>query len=288
MQISTYGNIENEKVLLIHPMFTNSNFFEGIVEKLKDRYFLIVPTLSGHDKKSTYISLSQEEKEIDDFLKNRNISKIKMIVGFSLGGNIAFDYFCKNSDRIDKVVVDSAPLFKFPKFIKNHFFKKYLKCLRKVRSNKENAVEELNKCFHGMGESQKDIASIVTDESLKNLMESCYNISLSNLNEDQQRKITFVYGTKDIARMCIPRIKKYTKSDFVILDGFNHCEYFMKQPEEYIKRFIGIPKKIRQTRTINDEQGEKSISNCRYKNISSKNDNAIEYEEESKSKVKKL
>ena len=67
MEISTYGNIENEKVLLIHPMFTNSNFFEGIVEKLKDRYFLIVPTLSGHDKKSTYISLSQEEKEIDDF-----------------------------------------------------------------------------------------------------------------------------------------------------------------------------------------------------------------------------
>ena len=128
MKISTYGNIENEKILLIHPMFSDSNFFEGIIEKLKDRYFLIVPTLSGHDRKSTYISLSQEEKEIDDFLKNRNISKIKMLIGFSLGGNIAFDYFCKNSNRIDKVVVDSAPLFKFPKSIKNHFFKKYLKC----------------------------------------------------------------------------------------------------------------------------------------------------------------
>lgn len=50
----------------------------------------------------------------------------------------------------------------------------------------------------------------------------------------------------------------------------------MKQPEEYIKRFIGIPKNFRQTRTINEEQDEKSISNCRYKNISPKNDNAIE------------
>ena len=280
MQISTYGNIENEKILLIHPMFTNSNFFEGIAEKLKDRYFLIVPTLSGHDKKSTYISLSQEEKEIDDFLKSRDISKIKMIIGFSLGGNIAFDYFCKNSDRIDKVVVDSAPLFKFPKSIKNHFFKKYLKCLKKVRSNKENAVEELNKCFHGMGESQKDIASIVTDESLKNLIESCYNISLPNLSENQKRKITFVYGTQDIARLCIPRIKKYRKSKVVTLDGLNHCEYFMKQPEEYMTRFLGVPKKTKQTRIKNDEQNEKSSSNYKFKNISSKNDNSVEYEEE--------
>ena len=33
MKISIFGNIDdNKKVLLIHPMYTNSDFFEKIVE----------------------------------------------------------------------------------------------------------------------------------------------------------------------------------------------------------------------------------------------------------------
>ena len=80
-----------------------------------------------------------------------------------------------------------------------------------IKEHPENTVKELNKCFNGMGEVQQYVAPIVTIESLKNLLESCYNIETPKLENDSQRKITFVYGTNDIARLCLPRIKKYKK-----------------------------------------------------------------------------
>ena len=101
-----------------------------------------------------------------------------------------------------------------------------------------NTVKELNKCFNGMGEVQQYVAPIVTIESLKNLLESCYNIEAPKLENDSQRKITFVYGTNDIARLCLPRIKKYKNSEFIKIDSLGHCGYFREKTDEYIKKLI--------------------------------------------------
>ncbi len=238
MEIITYGNKNNEKILMLHPMFTNSKFFDFVVDKLVDQYYLIIPTYSGHYENSTYQSMEEEEKSIDKFLKENEIEQLKIVIGFSLGGNIAFDYFCKNQDKIEKVIIDSAPIFKLPKMIKKHFYKKYKKCLLNLKKNPDKVVQELNQSFDGMGEVQQYVAPIVTMESLKNLIESCYNINVPTLSVDSQKKLTFVYGKKDIARICLPRIKKYKNSTFVKLDSFSHCGYFMKNTEEYINKLI--------------------------------------------------
>ena len=182
--------------------------------------------------------MKDEEKTIDEFLKENNIDKLKAIIGFSLGGNIAFHYFCNNQDKVDQVIVDSAPIFKFPNIIKKYFYNRYKKCLLNIKEHPEDTVKELNKCFNGMGEVQQYVAPIVTIESLKNLLESCYNIEAPKLENDSQRKITFVYGTNDIARLCLPRIKKYKNSEFIQIESLGHCGYFRENTDEYIKRLI--------------------------------------------------
>ena len=182
--------------------------------------------------------MEDEEKTIDEFLKKNNIDKLKAIIGFSLGGNIAFHYFCNNQDKVNQVIVDSAPIFKFPNIIKKYFYNRYKKCLLNIKEYPENTVKELNKCFNGMGEVQQYVAPIVTIESLKNLLESCYNIEAPKLKNDSQRKITFVYGANDIARLCLSRIKKYKNSEFIKIDLLGHCGYFREKTDEYIKRLI--------------------------------------------------
>ena len=74
----------------------------------------------------------------------------------------------------------------------------------------------------------------VTIESLKNLLESCYNIEAPKLKNDSQRKITFVYGANDIARLCLSRIKKYKNSEFIKIDLLGRCGYFREKTDEYI------------------------------------------------------
>ncbi len=238
MKIVTYGNKEKDKILLLHPMFTSAKFFDFVIDRLSNKYYLIIPTYSGHYKDSDYISMEDEEKTIDEFLKENNIDKLKAIIGFSLGGNIAFHYFCNNQDKVDQVIVDSAPIFKFLNIIKKYFYNRYKKCLLNIKNHPEKTVKELNKCFNGMGEVQQYVAPIVTIESLKNLLESCYNIETPKLKNDLQRKITFVYGTNDIARLCLPRIKKYKNSEFIKIDSLGHCGYFRENTDEYIKRLI--------------------------------------------------
>lgn len=244
MKIITYGNKEKEKIVLLHPMFTSAMFFDFVVDKLIDAYYLIIPTYSGHYENSTYMSIEEEEKTIDAFLKENKIERLKAVVGFSLGGNIAFDYFCKNQDKIEQVIVDSAPLFLLPKMIKNHFYNKYKKCLHTIKEHPENTVSELNKYFHGMGNSQQYVAKMVTDESLTNLIESCYHMKTPKLSKESQKKLTFIYGKKDIAGLCSPRIRKYKNSKIIKVDGFNHCGYFMNKPDEYIKKFIQNEKNL--------------------------------------------
>ncbi len=60
MKIVTYGNKDNEKILLLHPMFTSAKFFDFVIDKLSNKYYLIIPTYSGHYKNSNYISMEDE------------------------------------------------------------------------------------------------------------------------------------------------------------------------------------------------------------------------------------
>ena len=235
MKFQTFGNKNNKAVLLIHTLFTSSDFFAPITQFLTNDFFVIVPTLSGHYENSTFISTEDEIRQIKEFLSENNVVSLNTVAGFSLGGNIAYEFFCNNAEMIEKAVIDSAPLFNFPKFIKNHILKNYTKCLNRIKSGKYDAAKELNKHFNGMGEYQKDIAPIVSQESLNSLVESCYNTKVYKLPQDERKKVTFIYGGKDIARLCKARLKK---NHIHKMKGYGHCGFYRENPIEWAKQFI--------------------------------------------------
>ncbi len=235
MKFYTFGSSNNKAILLIHTLFTNANFFAPITDILAKKFYVIAVTLSGHYPNSTYQSTDQEIKQIKDFLNDNNISSLYIVAGFSLGGNIAYNFFSENSSMIEKVIIDSAPLFCLPKFIRKHYFKKYSKCLKKIKSDNYDVAKELNKCFNGMGELQKYVAPIVSFESLKNPVDSCYHNKKRKLSKSEISKVTFVYGTKDIARLCKYRLRKYHIHK---IKGLGHCGLYHKNPLKWVTEFI--------------------------------------------------
>ena len=235
MRLQTCGNKNNIAVLLIHTLFTSAGFFAPITQFLAKDYFVILPTLSGHYENSTFVSTADEIRQIYEFLSENNVASVYAVAGFSLGGNIAYEFFCNNAEMIEKAVIDSAPLFNFPKAVKNRFLKSYSKCLKRIKSGKYDVAKELNKYFNGMGEFQKDIAPIVSQESLNRLVESCYNTKIYKLSQENMKKVTFIYGSKDIARFCKVRLKKYHIHK---MKGYGHCGFYRKNPVEWINQFI--------------------------------------------------
>ncbi|MDE5547258.1 MAG: alpha/beta hydrolase, partial [Anaeroplasmataceae bacterium] len=227
MIFQTYGDKNNKAVLLIHTLFTSVDFFAPIIEFLKKEYYVILPTLSGHHKNSLFISTADEIQQIEEFLKDNKIASLYAVAGFSLGGNIAYEFFCNHFEMVEKAIIDSAPLFKFPAFIKNYFHRRYTKCLKKIKSGNCDVPKELNKCFNGMGEYQKNIAPTVSFESLNNLIEACYNTNIHALPQIALNKIICIYGTKDAARLCKSRIKKY---HLYRMKGYGHCGFYRENP----------------------------------------------------------
>ncbi|MDE7295660.1 MAG: alpha/beta hydrolase, partial [Clostridia bacterium] len=119
MIFHTFGNKNNKAILLIHTLFTSADFFAPIREFLAKDYFVITPTLTGHHENFVYISTADEIRQIKEFLAANEITSLYAVAGFSLGGNIAYEFFCENSDMIENAIIDSAPLFHFPSLIKN-------------------------------------------------------------------------------------------------------------------------------------------------------------------------
>ena len=235
MKFQTFGDKSNKAVLLIHTLFTSADFFATITPLLANDYYVIVPTLSGHYENSTFKSTEEEIRQIKEFLSENDVESLYAVAGFSLGGNIAYEFFCNNTEMIEKAVIDSAPLFNFTKTIKNHFLKNYSKCLKRIKSGKYDAAKELNKYFNGMGEYQSGIAPIVSQESLNSLVVSCFNTKVYKLPQNELKKVTFVYGNKDIARICNVRLKKYYIHK---MKGYGHCGFYRKNPVEWVKQFI--------------------------------------------------
>ncbi|MCM1043161.1 MAG: alpha/beta hydrolase [Corallococcus sp.] len=233
MRVYTYGNKFNDKIILLHPLMSDANFFKRIIEKLRDKYFLIVPTLSGHYEGSTFVSTQDEELQLTQHLRRSGITHVKMIIGFSLGGNIALDYFCRNSDKIDKLIVDSAPLFNLQPLARRAFFKKYKSRVR-YEQGKQQTLEEDNE----RAAFFQTAAKYITDKSLQNLVKSCYKVRLPKASKDAQKRMTFIYGTKDKARGCLKRLRLYREGTFYTLDDYKHCELFLTQPDAYIDKFI--------------------------------------------------
>lgn len=194
-----------------------------------------MPTLSGHYENSTFNSTNNEIRQIKKLLAENDVKTLYAVAGFSLGGNIAYEFFCNNFEMIEKAIIDSAPLFNFPKFVKNLYLKSYTKCLKRIKSGKYDAAKELNKYFNGMGKYQKDIAHTVSYESLDNLVDSCFNTKVYKLPKAESDKVTFVYGSKDIVKLCNVRIKGY---NVYRMKGYGHCGYYRENPIEWAKKFL--------------------------------------------------
>lgn len=240
MKFQTHGKVDGPVALLIHAMFFNPLSFTPLVEHLKDDYYIIMPTLDGHDAKedSTFLSVKDEGDKILNYLNENNISKVDLLLGTSLGAIIAFEVYNRNMVTIDKVFLDGGPFLNFPKFLIKIAEKKFWELCIKARENPMDAIKTFDKLFPGLGELITNVCKNITKESVENLATACYTFKLPNLDPTAQKPITFIYGSKEPARMSVFKLRKYKNSSFINKIGYNHCGFLLSHPKEYAELLI--------------------------------------------------
>jgi pimeloyl-ACP methyl ester carboxylesterase len=97
-------------VVLIHGMVNSSRHWERVALRLADRYTLIAPDLIGHGDSATPrgdYSLGAHAAVIRDLLAVLGVERAT-IVGHSLGGGVAMQFFYQFPQRVERLVLVSS------------------------------------------------------------------------------------------------------------------------------------------------------------------------------------
>src|SRR4249919_3476350 len=97
-------------VVLIHGMVNSSKHWEQVALELADRYTVVAPDLLGHGDSAAVrgdYSLGAHACSIRDLLTTIGIDRATM-VGHSLGGGIAMQFFYQFPQRVERLALISS------------------------------------------------------------------------------------------------------------------------------------------------------------------------------------
>src|SRR5881409_4439145 len=101
---------EGPPLVLIHGMVNSSRHWEQVALRLADRYTVIAPDLIGHGDSATPrgdYSLGAHAASIRDLLAAIGIDRATL-VGHSLGGGVALQFFYQFPQRTERLVLVSS------------------------------------------------------------------------------------------------------------------------------------------------------------------------------------
>lgn len=87
------------------------------IEYYKNKFYIIVPIMSGHnpDVKDDFISFAADAIEIEDYILSRYGKEIYAVYGMSMGGVLTATLWQNNRLTFDKVIFDGSPLVSYNK-----------------------------------------------------------------------------------------------------------------------------------------------------------------------------
>src|SRR5690349_11889515 len=97
-------------VVLIHGMINSSRHWEAVAQRLAENYRVIAPDLIGHGDAATPrgdYSLGAHAASIRDLLTTIGVERAT-IVGHSLGGGVAMQFFYQFPQRTERLVLISS------------------------------------------------------------------------------------------------------------------------------------------------------------------------------------
>lgn len=103
------GDTTKTMILFLHGAGSDSEMWENHIKVLESDYYCIAPDLPGHGGSNhlSWTSIEQVGDELVSMIRNKTSKKI-VLVGFSLGGSLAFYLLERYPELICKAIIDGA------------------------------------------------------------------------------------------------------------------------------------------------------------------------------------
>ena len=248
MIFHTFGNKNNQSIILIHGLLTPWQIWEKQISVLQEKYYVIIPALDGHieEHASEYISVENEAEQIEKYISEELNGSVYALCGLSMGGVIANRIYERNKVTVDNLVLDGAPLIKIPSVSNKFMTNAYKNIIHRSKSRDRKTLKNFKRDFlpEKFLANYLKFADTMSDSSIENMVDSVCTSELTPRNNTENTKILFLHGTKGneiYSKKTANKMKQYYP-DITIkcFKGYKHAELAIYKPDEWIKAVVSF------------------------------------------------
>ena len=239
MTFKTYGNNENQSLLLIPGLGVSYEIFLPLIDLLQDKYYIVAVGIDGFllGQESQFTSVNDQAGQVIGYVRENLSGHMDVAYGLSLGGKILSRILERNEIVIDHAIMDAAPLLPLPKWLVDP--------LRYYQS------WNVWTCYHRTGfwkfVFHSHYFDVLLDECKKvwpygkgkAVRDGYKDVYTNKLESIHGADIHFWYGTKEalVAKPQVDHLLKLCPEAHIeVFQKMNHGQLLVDHPEEVARR----------------------------------------------------
>lgn len=239
MNCIEYGKQNEKVILLLHGGGLGPWNFSQVAFLLKKDFHVIVPFLDGHKGSDAhFISIEKNAKEIIKYIDQVHNGCVYMIVGLSLGAQVALDILSSRRNICKKAVIESAFVkvgHSISEFVKWSVSLSYPLIKKRWFAKIQSHSLHIPDCY--FEKYYQDSQSISKEDMIAFLQANLQYSLKKELCHCQAFVLVLVGGEE---RRCMLQssqmiYEKIPNCKQIVLNGYRHGELCLANPEKYVE-----------------------------------------------------
>ena len=243
MTFNNFGNKDNPALLLLPGLGVSYEIFLPLIDKLKDRFFIIAAGVDGFllGKESAFTSVDDQAAQSIAYVKENLGGHLDVAYGLSLGGKILSRMLERDEITIDHAIMDAAPLLPLPKWSVGPL--RYYQALNVWTCYHWTGFWRWLFHSHYFDTLLDEVKKVYPSGKTRAVLDGYKSVYTSKLESIHGNDIHYWYGTKE-AFVAKPQVKHLLTlcpdAHVEVFPKMNHGQLLVDHPEEIARRISTV------------------------------------------------
>ena len=248
MHLTKYGDPQNETILMIPGPIATYKSLEGLSKLLANNYYVLVVTLDGCLKGTTYPGAKPACQDLLYQLKIRKIYHVRMVLGVSTGCAIVMEIAKNHPDFSDFYFYESASFYHVVPFLRHMLETRLWTLVSEVKTSSYPVFKKalihneiIQKLLGPYGDrydvliaAMYEVAQFVNKETISHFIADIVDYPVMKMDKDMMHRSVFFYGCSSLAYYVKDSLfDHYPFANFIEIKNSYYCMMLTLDPKRY-------------------------------------------------------
>ena len=233
MLFETLGTPDRPAVLFFHAMGVTGASSEPVAERLKDRYFCILPTSTVYCPGQRYAGKEDEVRQVESFLARQGVTRLALVVASSIGADLALAFLTRTRLPVEHVYFDGGQFAQIPKGTRRVMTPLLYLAIKSLYWTRGRTLKKILWCdddaikpyFIAAGKA------LTCGNLRRQLADSLEDKPFPSLPPEVQKHTWFAFGSgEDHYKYRGAVIRAYPFGNYPVFEGYDHMQYQIRDP----------------------------------------------------------